>query len=304
MVSEMLWISAVVMENDIGLANFCGDFMDPVNCASDECFVRYVGLGHFQSWTWRTNFKTMPESYALCAGVYVLSVPLMTKWLVTIFRKPGSRQFLTCSVFWVRRYFGPLCLIFPVHCVHWTGWRSSGSISFCPSLQIFCWHHCLKSGNIPKTEGGQIYVKFVTVLWSSWNLSDTKKGFVGAKVFYREHALAYPQSQFYDLCWSWDFYLYHNFWEMWCRARSEGQELYTLKAHYQWVPLPSVETIWFHFQMWSVLNIVALCCSCDFLVGMLQMGFQDVTFLSSRASFTPRLSRIVVQIKSHHHHMS
>ena len=29
-------------------------------------------------------------------------------------------------------------------------------------------HRCIKYGNIPKTEGGQIHHSFVTVLWSPW----------------------------------------------------------------------------------------------------------------------------------------
>ena len=43
-------------------------------------------------------------------------------------------------------------------------------------------HNCFKSG------------KFVTVLWSSWNFTDAKRGFEWMKVCYREHALAYPQT--------------------------------------------------------------------------------------------------------------
>ena len=62
-----------------------------------------------------------------------------------------------------------------------------------------------KSSNIPKTEGGQIYITIVTVFWSPWNSYDTKRGFVGVKVFYREHALAYFQPQFLGLITIWDF---------------------------------------------------------------------------------------------------
>ena len=47
------------------------------------------------------------------------------------------------------------------------------------------------SGNIPITEGSQIHLKFVAVIWPSWNSTVTKRSFVGAKDFYREHALAY-----------------------------------------------------------------------------------------------------------------
>ena len=36
-------------------------------------------------------------------------------------------------------------------------------------------HHCFKSGNIPITEGGQILLIFVEVLWSPLNSADTKK---------------------------------------------------------------------------------------------------------------------------------
>ena len=57
-------------------------------------------------------------------------------------------------------------------------------------------HHCRKFGNIPKTAGGQIYFSFMTVLPPSQDLTDTVRGFVGVKVFYREHALTYPQPQF------------------------------------------------------------------------------------------------------------
>ena len=58
-------------------------------------------------------------------------------------------------------------------------------------------HHCSKSGNIPK--GGQIHPN----LWQSYDLQEdftnTRRGHVGAKVFYREDALAYPQIQLPDV---------------------------------------------------------------------------------------------------------
>ena len=61
-----------------------------------------------------------------------------------------------------------------------------------PSSSWIDRQHRFTSGNTPKTKGGQIYLILATVLWSPWNLNDTKIGFVGVKVFYREHALAYP----------------------------------------------------------------------------------------------------------------
>ena len=36
----------------------------------------------------------------------------------------------------------------------------------------------------------RFYIIFMTALRSQWNSSDTKRGFVGAKVFYMEHILA------------------------------------------------------------------------------------------------------------------
>ena len=75
-------------------------------------------------------------------------------------------------------------------------------------------HHCFKSGNIPKTKGGQIYLNFVTVLWSPWNWTATKMGFVGAKESYRKHAFAYPQPQFLYMCWSWGNSPFYNFLEI------------------------------------------------------------------------------------------
>ena len=53
-------------------------------------------------------------------------------------------------------------------------------------------HHCFKPGKIPKTEGIQIHVCFVTVMRSQWNSTDTKRGLLGVKVFHTEHALTYP----------------------------------------------------------------------------------------------------------------
>ena len=50
-------------------------------------------------------------------------------------------------------------------------------------------HHSFKSGSFPKAERGQIYLNLVTVLWSPWNSTDIKRGFIGAKVLYRVHAL-------------------------------------------------------------------------------------------------------------------
>ena len=71
--------------------------------------------------------------------------------------------------------------------------------------------HCLMSGNIHKAEGDQIYLTFVTVLWSPWKSTDCKRMMFGVKVFYREKAIDYPQLQFYGLWRSLSFHLYHNF---------------------------------------------------------------------------------------------
>ena len=65
-----------------------------------------------------------------------------------------------------------------------------------------------------------IYLKFLTVLWFSWNSTDTKRGFAGATVFYREHALVHPQPLLLDMWWSWDLRLYHNFYEMWWKNKT------------------------------------------------------------------------------------
>ena len=53
-------------------------------------------------------------------------------------------------------------------------------------------HHCFKSGNIPKSGGGEVHLNFLTVLGSPINPTNIKRGFVGVKIFYREHALSYP----------------------------------------------------------------------------------------------------------------
>ena len=48
----------------------------------------------------------------------------------------------------------------------------------------------------PEGEGGQINLNVVTVLCSSKNSTDTKRGFAGEEIFYLEHALAYPNHCF------------------------------------------------------------------------------------------------------------
>ena len=48
----------------------------------------------------------------------------------------------------------------------------------------------------PEADGGQIYLNVVTVLCYSKDSTDTKRGFVGAKVFYREHTFASPKHSF------------------------------------------------------------------------------------------------------------
>ena len=47
-----------------------------------------------------------------------------------------------------------------------------------------------------EAEGGQIHLNVVMVLRSSKNSTGTKIGFVGVNIFYREHALAYPNTSF------------------------------------------------------------------------------------------------------------
>ena len=47
-------------------------------------------------------------------------------------------------------------------------------------------HRCFKSGNIQKTAGGQILPHLCNSLMISIELIDTKRGFVGARVFYME----------------------------------------------------------------------------------------------------------------------
>ena len=63
-----------------------------------------------------------------------------------------------------------------------------------------CWktdrQHCFKSGNNPQTR----VAKFTSMLWQSYaiqkNPTDTERGFVGAEIFYKEHAQPLPQPQF------------------------------------------------------------------------------------------------------------
>ena len=57
-------------------------------------------------------------------------------------------------------------------------------------------HHCLNSGNMTKTDGVQICLYFVTVLWVSWRSCDTKRGLVGANVFYSGLPLLIPNHSF------------------------------------------------------------------------------------------------------------
>ena len=59
--------------------------------------------------------------------------------------------------------------------------------------------NCLKSGNIPTTEGGRILPHHCNSLMNSMKFDRHKKGFAGAKVFHSEHVVAYPQPQFYDM---------------------------------------------------------------------------------------------------------
>ena len=68
-----------------------------------------------------------------------------------------------------------------------------------------------KSGNIPKTEGGQIVPNLCSSPMIYIKLDRAKKRLCGAKVFHREHALACPQLQSYDIWWSRGLHLYHNF---------------------------------------------------------------------------------------------
>ena len=72
----------------------------------------------------------------------------------------------------------------------------------------------LKYGNIHKIEGGQIYLSFVTILWSPWQ-SIGRKRFARAKVHYQEHTLAYLQLHFHDMWQSQGCGLHHNIKEIW-----------------------------------------------------------------------------------------
>ena len=69
----------------------------------------------------------------------------------------------------------------------------------------------------PEAEVGQIHLNVVIVLSSLKNSTDTKSGFVGAKVLNRKHAFSYPQPYSYDMWQSRSIHLYHSFQEMWLK---------------------------------------------------------------------------------------
>ena len=80
--------------------------------------------------------------------------------------------------------------------IHWFWFLCYIKVSQEHSLLYTDRHHSLTSGNIPKTEGSQIHLIFVTAICCPWNSTDTKIGFVWANEFYRKHALAYPHHSF------------------------------------------------------------------------------------------------------------
>ena len=82
--------------------------------------------------------------------------------------------------------------------------------SYCHRLSHTVQYDCVRQTDTavlsleisPKPEGGQIHINVTSVLGSLTNSTDTKRGFVGAEVFYWEHALTYPHPQFYEMRWS------------------------------------------------------------------------------------------------------
>ena len=73
-----------------------------------------------------------------------------------------------CLVEHVPRYHFDFLTFFPF-------WSYKSSY-FCVNSISWRWsdrHRYLESGNMPKTDGGQIHLNFMTVLWYPWSWSDT-----------------------------------------------------------------------------------------------------------------------------------
>ena len=75
----------------------------------------------------------------------------------------------------------------------------------------------------------RFYLIFVTVI--SIKSTDTKRGFVGANVFYREHALAYPNNSFMTFGDPEAPTSTTVFMECAGNSSLEGQELYIVKTN-------------------------------------------------------------------------
>ena len=58
--------------------------------------------------------------------------------------------------------------------------------------QIACNHLVATVRLCSKTDDGQIYLNIVKVSWSLWNITDTKRGFVEVRAFYRGMSLHTP----------------------------------------------------------------------------------------------------------------
>ena len=82
----------------------------------------------------------------------------------------------------------------------------------------------------PQTQGDQIHVHF----WQSYNLHDirlTQRGFVGAKVFHREHALLTPTTDLRHVVVLWLSPLPQLLRNVVQKLAQEGQEGHILKTH-------------------------------------------------------------------------
>ena len=98
-------------------------------------------------------------------------------------------------------------------------------------------HHCFKSSNIAKTDGGQIHPNY-----DLHEIQLTQKEDVG-KISYREHALAYPNYSF-NTCGGPEVFTSNTIFEK-CGGKisSGGQELYILKDHQELLYQVQVELL-------------------------------------------------------------
>ena len=151
---------------------------------------------------------------------------MLAEWILNIFNSNGEIR--NCICYRVVMFFEhgmkvvegvfqkrfPICIGFALHlacylvlCLRREELILCLSMENCMINIMTSSDRCFKYDNIPKTEGDQIYLSFVI----STKFDQHEKGFVEPTIFHREHALAYPQLQFYDMRWSQVCHLYHNF---------------------------------------------------------------------------------------------